>query len=724
MRLLSKLSLRAKLLCAFSLLILLIAVTGLSGMGFIHRIYVSISDLRETATPIRQTALDLRAQMTALQEQARQSLHAPTLESLETAREALKVQLDRIEHDLGVTLAAYGTTEAGESLHRLMALDQDFEEAAMAAVAATQISLAAEQTAAEELDQFEKAHGVLADKLTQFITYGEQRMGAREREIKRLLASDPPDPGQIHTTVHTTFTQSYPVLKISYKLLRRLAVYQEQVRRYALESDVTQLAPLRKKAMTQRRVLLKLVKALYNRLERAKDWKKIGLNTLLDTVAALQKGADAAFAAHKAALAAKNVMGEKEQAFEHFAFAFSQELKNFSDFAAVLQGQAEKDASDTISLATFSLVTIMVIGILFGSAMTLVLAHHIVLPLHRLNIAMHRLSEGALEQELVDANRADEIGKMAKAVCVFKQNALANRALQAEKEQAHETERLRHNAIEASIARFDRSVSDVVQAVTSASCELDRTADELDHIARRTHTLAQDSAESAESAFTNVFTVASATGRMTESVTEISRQVTSSATITARAVGQAEETLVTVQNLVDLTAHIGTVTRLIQEIATQTNLLALNATIEASRAGEAGRGFAIVASEVKDLATQTALATDDISQRITALQNATQSTVSAIQDISGTISAMDEISNRIAQAVEEQSAASAQISQSLRRASSSTETVSSNITQVSSAASETGGAAGQVLGSSSFLHNHAAMLEREIETFLSEIRAA
>jgi methyl-accepting chemotaxis protein len=221
-----------------------------------------------------------------------------------------------------------------------------------------------------------------------------------------------------------------------------------------------------------------------------------------------------------------------------------------------------------------------------------------------------------------------------------------------------------------------------------------------------------------------VQSVASATEEMASSVNEISRQVQDSARIASEAVQQAQQTNDRVGELARAAARIGDVVELINTIAGQTNLLALNATIEAARAGEAGRGFAVVASEVKALAEQTAKATGEISQQIDGIQAATQDSVGAIREIGGTIGRMSEIASAIASAIEEQGAATQEISRNVQQAAHGTQQVSANIADVQRGASETGSASSQVLAAAKSLSGESTRLRLEVGKFLSSVRAA
>jgi methyl-accepting chemotaxis protein len=180
--------------------------------------------------------------------------------------------------------------------------------------------------------------------------------------------------------------------------------------------------------------------------------------------------------------------------------------------------------------------------------------------------------------------------------------------------------------------------------------------------------------------------VASGAEELAASVGEISRQAADALSISQKAVDQANQTNAIVSGLATAAQKIGDVVKLINNIAEQTNLLALNATIEAARAGEAGRGFAVVASEVKSLATQTSKATDEISGQIAEVQNTTTSAVNVIEAISQTIGRINEISSAIAAAVEEQAAVTQSMSSNMQVAAKGVADISANVSEIASVA--------------------------------------
>lgn len=392
------------------------------------------------------------------------------------------------------------------------------------------------------------------------------------------------------------------------------------------------------------------------------------------------------------------------------------------DYKKTASGRAGTAMERITRLNDWSLY-IGIISLIVGIVLWLVTSRNIVLPIRRITEVMGSLAGGDLTVDIPGTVRRDEVGDMARAVEVFKKNALQVEDMRREQEAAaNRSAQERKAELKQMADSFEAKVMGVVKVVASSAGKMQTTAQDMSETAQQSMAQAANVNEAAGRASQNVETVASAAEELSASIGEITHQVEQAAQVSRTAAQETVKTSALIQELQSATDKIGGVIELITDIAAQTNLLALNATIEAARAGEAGKGFAVVAGEVKNLANQTSKATEEIGAQISSVQSNTQRAVDAIKHIEDIIHQVQDISSTITQSVEQQGSATREIAQNVQAAASSTREVSSNIEGVTQASTTTGRVAEDVLQSSSELSHNASQLQQEVVTFLAKIR--
>ena len=382
-----------------------------------------------------------------------------------------------------------------------------------------------------------------------------------------------------------------------------------------------------------------------------------------------------------------------------------------------------KTAEATAALIRWLLVVSTLVVTLAATAAVYFAARHIVTkPLVRLSLSAQKLIARE-EAEVPYIGRRDEIGALAGALSHLKNANEKRRHLEGEQERREKALEDRANRVAAMIQAFNAATEKRFGVLSEAAGQLRGTAERMSGQARQSAERTREAEIAAQTSRSAVEKVAGETRSLMESAGKMGNQIGDCRAHSSDAVTRMEKAGAKVGTLGKLSEEIGEIVTTIAAIAHQTNLLALNATIEAARAGEAGKGFAVVAAEVKDLATQTAKATEEITGQIKSIQSATDETVQSISTIRERISVMNEVSSSVYAAVEQQAHATQEITRSTQSASQSTQAVSQTMADVRRSAEETGAAAQEVGASVNDLHNQIEVLESEVQSFVAQIRA-
>ncbi|MGE4351303.1 MAG: methyl-accepting chemotaxis protein [Bdellovibrionales bacterium] len=400
------------------------------------------------------------------------------------------------------------------------------------------------------------------------------------------------------------------------------------------------------------------------------------------------------------------------------AFQFLE--KGYDELDLMLDYRIASYASDQTHSALVSLA-----GAVGSVLFFMLIVGTITRPLNILTQLMKKLTKNELDVEIPYTEAKSEIGAIAASIQVFKENSLRIESMKQENiEQEKKVEEDKKRMMADLAHTFETNVGDIVHTVASAGTELQASAEGLASISQQTNDQTDMVAEATNTSSNNIQTVASAAEELTASIEEISRLVGDSSQKSGHAVEQIQKANDTVKGLMTSSAEIGEVVQLINDIAAQTNLLALNATIEAARAGEAGKGFSVVASEVKNLANQTAKATEEITAKINSIQDVAGNAVQVIQSVGEIVESINDSATNISAAVNQQSSATQEIAKNAHQVAIGTQEVTNSIATVTKAVQESKNSSEEVLNAAKELSVQSEKLKQEVYHFLNRVKAS
>ena len=715
--------LKGKLIFAFLGLALLIAVSGAVGLFFVQRIGATVATFSDVTSPLLTQSMSLadNAQRTraafldGLSSGTNAEEITRTLAGLnETARKGLDV--------------LRGLSEKGGLTARVGELDRrqrEFAKILQDMLAANFRDRASEAVTQERLAKFENERRALDALLTALATQAETKMSESEDRAKVQVQTGAATVEWLGEMYSQTMNEIMPQQQLSYKLMRDATRLQELAKSYVNQRDAAVLPAIEQDVKSALKAVVAAARKLGGRMRSADGKTQIAkINQGIASFEAILVGNEGAFAAHRDSLQTKSQLAALAQALATAENGYVGLLAEVEQAVESLNEKAKTNAAEGVARSLVTIGCVIGLGVLAGAVFGVFFAGRIVGPVQRLTSAMTQLAQGSLDVTVPEHGRRDEIGDMASALQVFKENAVAAQRLVKERETEQSVIARRAAMVADLCVGHEKSVTGMLDTLNRAASDMKSTSETTSAIVAETGQQAATVAAAADQAGSSVQTVAAAAEELSISVADINQRATHSAQIANKAAEEAQRADTVVQDLHGTASEIGQVIRMIEEIANQTNLLALNATIEAARAGEAGRGFAVVASEVKSLAGQTAKATGEIGNRINAIQGATGQVVAVIQGIRKTIDEMREISTYVATTMENQGAATRDIAFNAQQVASGTADVTANTGAVSQSMQATGEAAAQVVSAAVQLNQQADALRSEIGRFLDDIRAA
>lgn len=697
---------------------------GTTGLVFIGKISETVSEISTIAAPTVETADDLIANVWESTKVAEEIIADEEFEDIEILISEFEA-LDQVFSDHYAELSAI---VSDDKLQTPM-FTAEREHIALISLADSMFSshwqeLDKERASKQLLERFDAAGAKLIKHLRAIADHNEEEMAKAENQGDRLAASGATGE-ELNALIGEIFDQDYPVVEAALKLQSLVLEMQDTAGEFLAEETTDNLDAIEAQFLQLHQKTSQHIDVLKKLSETEKD--KLDAEQLSAMFLGWVESAtnpDALFQTHLAMLVYEQKADELAELLEGAADRTTDALDIVAHEADIINDNADEHAEVAVSQATVTILAFLIASTIASLVLVVVINRSVVSPIKNMTEGMTSISKGDFETEIVGISKSNEIGDMARALQVFKENAIEKRTLDEVTQRRSDEQRLRSEKIEELVSEFRRSCRLALDAVTVSASEMYDNAKATTVTASNAIEQSSAVAAASEEAAVNVQTVASATEELTASIGEINIQIDQSNHVAQKAATDAKQTTETMGTLSCASQEIGNVISLISDIADQTNLLALNATIEAARAGEAGKGFAVVASEVKSLANQTGRATEEISKRVEDIQAISEKAVVAMSDIGRTIDKMNEISMAVSSAMEEQTSATKEISRNIAEASSGASEVNTNIAHISSGAQETGVAADHVLTAAAKMRQHSENINTNIESFLEEFRAA
>ena len=703
----------------------LATVIGVVGWISIEDINVTLNAITDSSAPTVETSDDLVMglwEATKVAEEVAASTDGVEIDELTAEFDTLMTAYDEAEHELR---GLVGDASMLEYLDAAGAAQEALVTRAATFFQLRREYLAAEHSTRQQLAAFDEAGADVNALLGELAAANETEMAVAEEEGDRLQSLSA-SAAEVNAVLGELFERDYPMVRAAMTLQRLVVEMQDTAGDYLDEADAEALAAARGRFDALHDAVAPQLDLLEQFAETDAD--RVALGRLREQFEALDVaavGEGLLFAAHRTMVETDQRAARTLTDLENDADVVADSLDYIANAADAVSDAAEENAASSVSRATMFILTMLVVTLVAATALILMVVRGVTNPINAMTVVMNRLATGDTSVDVPGADRRDEIGEMAMAVQVFKDNAIEKIRMEQERQQLQQqADAEKRRSMQALADRFEQQVGGIVTQVTDQAAALQATATQLATAVEQTEAQSGSATAAAGQASGNVQTMASATEELSSAIAEVTDRLCGAAGQLQETANSARAAQGRMDELQAAVAQIDQVVTAINDVAEQTNLLALNATIEAARAGEAGRGFAVVASEVKGLANSTRQMTESIAQQLDAVKAASEGAVGVSRGIVQDVDALNQSTAAITASMEQQSTATLEIGRNAQQAAIGTEEVSKSMDGVQRAAVDTSRAADGVRCAADDLGKHAANLRQAANGFLSDVRAA